>query len=151
MQVNAPGTIVQECWQDIPAHFPNAEVNTFVIMPNHVHGIIFIHENDQTDADTRRGTIYRAPASLHNSAPSVEQFGKPSTGSLSTIIRTFKAAVTRRAGRELGSANIWQRNYYEHILRNQVDYELKAGTILANPSHWENDEEYPGNESSYHH
>ena len=151
MQVNALGRIVQECWGDIPVHFQNVEVDAFVIMPNHVHEIIFIHEDDPADADARRSTIYRAPTSLHNSALSVEQFGKPSTGSLSTIVRTFKAAVTRRAGRELNSGNIWQRNYYEHILRNQVDYELKAGTILANPSHWEKDEEYPGNESSYHH
>ena len=60
-----------------------------------------------------------------------------------TIIRTFKAAVTRRAGKELNLVKIWQRNYYEHILRNLEDYERIAGYILANPLNWADDEEYP--------
>jgi REP element-mobilizing transposase RayT len=46
MQVNALGRIVQECWEEIPSHFPNVAVDAFIVMPNHVHGIIFIHEND---------------------------------------------------------------------------------------------------------
>jgi hypothetical protein len=83
-------------------------------MPNHIHGIIFVHKNDRADASAsaRRGTIYRAPTLAHRAPTSaIEQFGKPAVGSLSTIIRTFKAAITRRAGRELNSGNIWQRNY----------------------------------------
>ncbi len=55
--------------------------------------------------------------------------------------------MTSRAGRELDSANIWQRNYYEHILRDQPDYERIAGYILANPSNWNDDEENPRNPS----
>ena len=81
----------------------------------------------------------------NTTSPNLEQFGKPTVHSILTIIRTFKAAVTRRAGRELNSANLWQRNYYEHILRNQVDYERIAGYILSNPANWVDDEENPRN------
>ena len=146
MRVNAMGKIVQECWGEIPDHFPNVGVDDFVVMPNHVHGILFIHENNRAatysiplaGARTRRGTIYRAPTKT-------EQFGKPTAGSLPTIVRTFKATVTRRAGRELSSSNIWQRNYYEHILRDQADYERVASYILDNPLDWDQDEENPQN------
>jgi putative transposase len=124
MRVNALGKIIQECWDEIPVHFSHVDVDVFVVMLNHVHGIVLIHD------DTGRGTIYRAPT------PSIEKFGKPTIGSLSTIVRTFKATVTRRAGRELDSANIWQRDYYEHILRDNNDYVRGAGCIFANPANW---------------
>ena len=142
MRINALGKIIEECWFEIPAHFPNTNADIFVVMPNHVHGILIIH------ADPGRGTIYRAPTpGIENRAPTptIEQFGKPVVGSLPTIIQTFKATVTRRAGRELNLSNVWQSNYYEHIIRDNNDYERIAGYILTNPSNWNNDEENPGN------
>ena len=99
-------------------------------MPNHVHGIIIIH-ND------RRGTIYRAPT--------VEQFGKPTEGSLPTIVRTYKAAVTRCIGREQNITGIWQRNYHEHVIRNEKDLQNKTDYIDANPILWDEDDENPLN------
>jgi putative transposase len=113
IQVNALGRIVQECWDEIPAHVPNVDVDAFVVMPNHIHGIIFIHENDQASVTVRRGTIYRAPTTILHRAPTLahhlstsarEQFGKPTVASLSTIIRTFKASVTRQAPKVRGRA-----------------------------------------------
>jgi REP element-mobilizing transposase RayT len=147
MQVNALGRIVKDCWGEIPVHFPNVVLDAFVVMPNHVHGIIFIHDDNRATASSRRGTIYRAPTLPHRASTSaIEQFGKPTVGSLSTIIRTVKASVTRRAGGKLNSANLWQRNYYEHILRDQSDYERIAGYILDNPLNWAKDEEHPHNQ-----
>jgi len=123
MRVNALGRIVQESWDEISVHFPNTQVDTFITMPNHVHGIVLIFD------DIRRGTIYRAPTTL-TLTQQIEKFGKPTIGSLPTIIRTFKGSVTRCAGRDLtsragiqpasavsgsrehnNSGNIWQRNY----------------------------------------
>jgi putative transposase len=141
MQVNALGRIVQKCWDEIPVHFPNTTIDAFCVMPNHIHGILFIHN------DPCRGTIYRAPTKTYpapiSTTTQMEKFGKPTTGSLSTIIRSFKSAVTRRAGRSLNSGNLWQRNYYEHILRNQTDYERVASYIWDNPANWEQDNENP--------
>ena len=132
MRVNAMGRIVEECWRAIPEHFPNADIDLSIVMPNHLHGIIMLHEDS-------RGTTCRAPT------PTIEHFGKPTTGSLPTIVRSFKAAVTARARHELSLANVWQRNYYEHILRDQVDYERIANYIACNPAMWDEDKENPHN------
>jgi putative transposase len=132
MQLNALGVIAEECWRAIPEHFPNVELGAYMIMPNHVHGIIIIRSD--ADASERRGTIYRAPA---------EQFGKPVIGSIPTIIRTYKSAVTRRIGRELNSTGIWQRNYYEHVIRNHEEWDRIRRYIESNPSRWAEDNENP--------
>ena len=121
MHINDLGKIVNECWKGLPAHFQNLESESFVIMPNHLHGIITIDEDDC------RGTMYPAPTK--------KQFGRPVIGSIPTIKRTYKAAVARRAKRELGMVNIWQRNYYEHIVRNQVELDEITKYIDANPEH----------------
>ncbi len=121
------GKIADECWRAIPDHFPLVELGAYVVMPNHVHGIIVITNG--------RGTIYRAPTQ--------EQFQKPVVGSIPTIIRTFKAAVTRRIGREHNATGIWQRNYYEHIIRDQTDLQNKTDYVDANPVLWDEDENNP--------
>jgi len=129
MALNDFGKIADECWRAIPDHFPNVDLGAHIIMPNHVHGIIVI-----TDG---RGTIYRAPTQ--------EQFQKPVAGSIPTIVRTFKAAVTRRIGREHNATGIWQRNYYEHIIRDEKDLQSKTDYIEANPSLWDEDDNNPRN------
>jgi putative transposase len=121
------GRIAKKCWLDIPNHFKNVEVEPFVVMPNHIHGIITIIDEDG------RGTIYRAPTT--------EKFGQPVKGSIPTIIRTYKAAVSRISLREIGVVKIWQRNYYEHIIRNQEEWEHISGYIIANPDQWPDDVE----------
>jgi putative transposase len=63
------------------------------------------------------------------------------SGSVGSIVASFKSSVTRRAGRELNSASIWQRNFYEHILRDDPDFKRIATYILSNPSTWDQDEE----------
>jgi REP element-mobilizing transposase RayT len=121
MQLNGFGEITDECWRAIPEHFTNVELGAYVVMPNHVHGIIVIH-----DVDDGRGTIYRAPT--------VEKFGKPTTDSLPTIIRTYKAGVARRIRREWNAKNIWKRNYYERIIRNEREWDKIHWYIVSNPS-----------------
>jgi REP element-mobilizing transposase RayT len=133
MQLSAMGRIADEHWRAIPEHFPNVELGAYVVMPNHVHGIIINNGS--------RGTIYRAPT---------EQFQKPVTGSIPTIIRTYKASVTRRIqkevyGLDVSSPNVWQRNYYEHIIRSDEDHHRIHLYIESNIDNWVNDEENPIN------
>jgi len=132
--LNDLGNLVQKLWEEIPDHFPNVEIDPYMIMPNHMHGIITIIEPEC------RGTI--SGMRQHDCAPTKEAFGKPVSGSIPTIVRTYKAAVTRLAKRELGIMHIWQRNYYEHIIRNQSELDDIALYILANPSNWIDDPEY---------
>lgn len=134
------GKIVNDCWCQIPNHFNNIEVEPYIVMPNHIHGIITIINNH------RRGTIYRAPTidnftSQPNNENYLDKFGKPVPGSLATVIRTYKAAVSRLARRELHMVNIWQRNYYEHIVRDEHELDKIVSYILANPDQWMDDPE----------
>ncbi len=77
-------------------------------------------------------------------APTVEQFGKPVTGSLPTIIRSFKSAVTNRVNKihKIPGKKIWQRNYWEHIIRDNDDLFRVREYILKNPEKWQSDEKY---------
>jgi REP element-mobilizing transposase RayT len=134
MQLSESGKIADESWRAISEHFPFIELGAHIVMPNHVHGIILIRAD--ADASARRGTIYRAPT---------ERFQKPVVGSIPTIIRTYKAAVTRRIRRELNTKGIWQRNYYEHVIRNERDLQNKTDYMNANPLLWDQDDENPIN------
>jgi len=129
MVLNDAGLTAEKCWKDIPAHFPHIELDEFVVMPNHVHGIIALHDG--------RGTACRAPT--------VERFGKSVTGSLPTIIRSFKSAVTKcyNASNNVLGYRIWQRNYYEHVIRDDASLNLIRQYIMDNPSRWAEDEENP--------
>ena len=75
--------------------------------------------------------------------PTEEEFGKPVTGSIPTIIRTYKSAISRQARRELDMVNIWQRNYYEHTIRNDKEYNDIWKYIAANPLKWIDDQLNP--------
>jgi REP element-mobilizing transposase RayT len=81
----------------------------------------------------------------NHAAPLQGMISNVKSGSLGAIIRSFKSAVTRRAERELNSGNIWQRNYYEHIIRDQTDWERITAYITDNPLHWVDDQENPVN------
>ena len=84
----------------------------------------------------------RAP--MAGGAHMVERFGKPVAGSIPTIVRSYKSSVTKLVHENLHSqgAPVWQRNYYEHVIRDGKDYERISGYILANPGNWLKDMEY---------
>jgi len=129
MALNDAGRIVEQCLNEISRHFPHVELDEFIVMPNHVHGIVVIAN--------RRGTACRAPTT--------EQFGRPVTGSMPTIIRSFKSAATKRIDelRNTPGAAIWQRNYYEHVIRNDDELNRIREYIANNPAQWAIDRENP--------
>ena len=125
------GEIVRSCWVQIPEHFPVAAINEYVIMPNHLHGIIALGV----------GARYIVPSNPE--ARTREQFQKPTRGTIPTIVRSFKAAVTRKAKGDLKIANelIWQSNYFERALRDRREVSLAIRYIAENPARWTWDEE----------
>ncbi|MBC8029905.1 MAG: transposase [Pyrinomonadaceae bacterium] len=132
------GRIVETCWREIPEHFPNVYLDEWVIMPNHVHGIIVIRYPKGYDP-SGRGTACRAPTTIDTRS---EEFGKPVAGSLPTIIRSFKSAVTKRVN-ELATntrSPLWQRNYFEHVIRDEESLNKIRNYIWENPIHWWSDE-----------
>jgi putative transposase len=136
MQLNEYGHLVEAEWLKTANIRDNIELDAFVIMPNHFHGILAIVDN------CSRGTARCAPTFANR------QFGKIMSASLPAIVRSFKSAVTRRIN-ELRSASnmpVWQRNYYEHVIRNEDDLAEIREYITNNPQKWDLDSENPNNE-----
>ena|SRR2546421_6762120 len=116
------GRIVHETWSEIPLHFGQVNLYSFVVMPNHVQGIIEI------------------AFGLHH-ATSVRSIGlRP--GSLSAIVRSLKAEVTRRARVELDwNGDIWQHNYYDRVIRDGREFSTVTRYIAENPLKWSRNQE----------
>lgn len=136
------GLVAEQQWKKLPKRFPDIELGAFVIMPNHMHGIIVItHDRGTADHWNDLG------GELPRRAPTHEQFQKPVKGSIPTIIRSYKSAVSYRINLMRGVQDIpvWQRNYYEHIIRNDRDLQNKTDYIQANPVFWSDDNENPMN------
>lgn len=113
------GRIVTACWDAIPDHFSGVELDAFVVMPDHVHGIVVI----ATDP----------PAPATGGQPT-----GPPKRSLGAIVGSFKAAAARQINQLRGTAGapFWQRNYYEHIVRDSADLDRIRAYIECNPARW---------------
>ena len=130
MVLNPLGQAIQEEWLRTVIIRPYVELDEYIVMPNHVHGIIMVKEHG-------RGTMHRAPT--------IERFGKPVSGSLPTIVRGFKSASTKRINRLRGTPgqHVWQRNYYEHIIRDERSLNRIRQYIFNNPQQWHVDRYNP--------
>jgi putative transposase len=150
MRLNKVGKIVEWEWLELPKRLPYVELGAHVIMPNHFHGILFIHENVGA---TRPGqTMFLSgkgpsPAITPESMDGSPLPRGPKPASLGAIIAQFKSRVTKRIWKfqEFKKTPIWQRNYYEHIIRNETDLQNKTDYIEANPLLWDEDDENPLN------
>jgi putative transposase len=148
MRLSTWGAIAREEWFRTAKIRPYVRLHDaeFVVMPNHVHGIIWIVDDDDDVVGARRRrapTGRRAPLSDHD--VTVERFGAPVCGSIPTIVRAFKSATTKRVNalRNTPGAPVWQRNYYEHIIRNEESLNRIRDYIANNPLQWEWDRENP--------
>jgi len=131
VSLNILGKLAHECWVQIPTHFRWVTLLDFVVMPNHVHGIIEIARQQGRDG---AGPLRRMNTNPYTSA-----------GSLGVIVRSFKAIVTKRAHLELKQhGQIWQTNYYETIIRPGRELTNARAYIGENPQKWQWDQENPG-------
>ena len=139
------GRFVQDCWQAIPVHFPYVDLDAWVLMPNHLHGILAIRP-DTRPRDNDGDLIGTAEINAAGGAPT-ERWRKVAPGSLSAIVRSFKSASTREVNKARGTAGatLWQRNYFEHVIRDDRDLERIRVYIQENPARWELDQENPAN------
>ena len=122
--LSSMGKKVEEFWLSIPDHFPNVSLDEYVIMPNHIHGIILMRNESSSEQQEKA-------------------FQKVPVGSLSSIIRSFKAAVTRSL-KQNGVSNFqWQRGFYEHVIRSEKAMNSIREYIRLNPRKWSIDKENP--------
>lgn len=163
MNLSTIGKSAQKCWQDIPQHFPFVILDEFIVMPNHIHGIIIINKMDidmhptvQTQNFASTDDIAPSyPKETHSAFPDLpketqnlvslqdnaeNKFG-PQSRNLASIIRGFKIGVTK-TGREINPNFAWQPKYHDHIIRNQNAHENIANYIRNNPLNWEKDKFY---------
>jgi REP element-mobilizing transposase RayT len=143
MVLNEFGRLIEKWWHQIPVHFPNVEILSFVIMPNHIHGIILI-------TDDGRGAV-----SAPDDDGQIEHTGgrtpplrarKPSLGQ---VVAYFKYQSTKEMNKMGGTGTItkfWQRNYFERIIRDEREMDRIHRYIESNPSQWADDDENPANE-----
>jgi len=133
MSLNDLGELVDKCWLEIPRHFPNIELATHVVMPNHLHGILVLRERARRAVPLRAGITHS------------EMFGAPVNGSIPTIARSFKSAASKRIRQVLKrpAMQVWQRNYYEHCIRNRDDFNKTLEYIRLNPARWDFDPDNP--------
>jgi len=142
MRLSKFGLVAKQQWEKLPKRFPNIELGAYMIMPNHMHGIIVI-----TDGRGTAENLHVLDGESSRRAPTQEQYQKPVKGSIPTMIRSYKSAVSYRINLMRGSDGVpvWQRNYYEHVIRNQTDLQNKTDYIDANPLLWDEDDENPVN------
>ena len=136
MQLNDAGQMVQFQWEALSQRFPNVELDEFVVMPNHFHGIIVITGKGNVQTGQPQGI---APTDEYDPA-------------LGDIVGAWKSIVTDEYIRGVHQLNwqpfdrkLWQRNYWEHIVRDEPDLNRIREYIINNPANWQSDENNPKN------
>ncbi len=150
MILNDAGMMVENCWNDIPTHFPHAELDEYVIMPNHVHGIISIRmgvDGNVIDGDggnDGNDGIVVVGVGAKNFSPLRDDRHQPrgTSKTIGSIIRGFKIGVTNWMRQNTTVYDVWQRNYWEHIIRNENELDKIRTYISNNPLKWQDDKLY---------
>jgi putative transposase len=132
--LNKIGNIASKEWERLAKRFFHIKLGSFIVMPNHVHGIIFIMGKESGQTAVQKSKDF--PSHLPKS-----DVGTPEAGSIETVIRFYKSSVSLHCRPLLGKGNktIWQGGYSEHIIQDEAEMESINGSIEANPSNWEKD------------
>jgi REP element-mobilizing transposase RayT len=142
MRLNDAVRMVLGVWNALPRHYAGVEVDSFVVMPNHMHGIIIL----TNELEVPVGAGPRAcPSSGHSGRP---RGAAPTTMTLGNVVHRFKSLTTAKYRRGVNEQDwspfpgrLWQRNYYEHVIRNASDLFNARRYICNNPMRWDLDEE----------
>jgi putative transposase len=161
VRLTESGLIVHDAWADLPGHYPHVELDAFVIMPNHVHMIVFLTDTragskpaptDIGPADSARAAFKPTPTNATPAnpvgaglRPAPTQPAPTKRHGLPEIVRAFKAFSSRRINecRSTPGKPVWQRGYYEHVIRGEQQLHHIRRYIHDNPANWMLDHENP--------
>ncbi|MCX6740309.1 MAG: hypothetical protein NTZ49_03720 [Candidatus Parcubacteria bacterium] len=130
--LNDLGKIAHDYWQEIPKHFKNCELDEFIVMPNHIHGILYIFYNNE---DEYRKNVGNADLrSLRNTKMVLPK-----------IILQYKSSVTRRINNQFKINFAWQKSFHDRVIRNDDELSKIRDYIFANPAKWAEDQNNPIN------
>jgi len=157
MNLSGIGIIADVLWHEIKNHTQNVELEQFVVMPNHIHGILIINNDNDDRATHDDGITHSVVETTHAlslphtlSLPPPQQQSPPQQtigqkrfqhqgkNTLSSIIGSYKSAVTKHAHR-LGFDFAWQSRFHDHIIRDEQSFQTIANYIANNPLKWGND------------
>jgi len=144
MHLSDIGIRAEMYWQEIPNHFPRVELGEFVVMPNHIHGIIEINPlaqgGDRGNGDYRSDDAV-APNAVACNGPTKARMASisPQSGTLSVVMRSFKSAVTKWCNENHLTYFAWQYRFHDHIIRNQTEFDFIENYIRNNVANWDRD------------
>ncbi len=150
MILSKTGEIAATLWNDIPYHHQFVELGEFVIMPNHIHGILIINKPNMVGSEQSNpaGSGQSNPVGSGQSnpvgsghalilpGPGTKRFQNIGKNTVSSMVLSYKSAVTKYANR-LGYPNGWQKLFHERIIRNDKEFQRITNYIIANPQKWD--------------
>lgn len=147
MLLSNTGIIADILWYEIPNHAPFVELGDFVVMPNHIHGILILNKPDAVGTghaavETGHANVETGHALSLRSTIGRNRFQNIGKNTVSSIIASYKSAVTKHANR-LGLENGWQPRFHDHVIRNDREYQRISDYIINNPMNWSEDKFYP--------
>ena len=138
MGLSRTGCVAAHYWRKIAELNDSAVLDAFVVMPNHVHGLLGL-DSKQTDDNASGGSRERSSEEDRTRMSQIS----PEAGSVSTMIRSYKSAVTKRVRGTLRTDFGWQRRFHDHIVRSEQAFNAIRQYIVDNPSQWRQDEHHP--------
>ncbi|MBR3798934.1 MAG: hypothetical protein IKK36_08485 [Bacteroidales bacterium] len=148
MNLSPVGVIADILWYELKNHFNDIKLDAFVVMPNHIHGIIFINkQNNISDGNggcNGRDNACVVPTVATNETPQTigqQRFQHQGSHTLSSIVGSYKSAVSKHAHR-LGYEFSWQSRFYDNIVRDSIALNRIQNYIQNNPSNWNEDKFY---------
>lgn len=137
MRLSALGKVVQARWVAIPDHHAHVALDAFVVMPNHVHGIVII----------TKSTIGTKPTSSASNTNNINSDNAGVVPTLGTVIGSYKSSVTRVARQEgIIDSSPWQTRYHDHIIRDERGLNTIRAYVATNPSRWQADSLFTTND-----
>ncbi len=135
MKLSTVGAIVQGFWFDIPNHFDNVYLGEFVVMPNHIHGILSVQKPEIAPEDLNNKPVDEEHTLIRRISPKA--------GSLPVVIGSFKSVCSKHIHKTFPTLNFaWQERYWDNIIRDATAHNTISEYILNNPKNWGKDKFY---------
>ena len=147
MQLSSIGELAHRFWHEIPDHFPHVYLDAYVVMPNHIHGIVILDNpydnkwdySDQSEDEKNGKDQNNFTDTLSSSlTPGQKRFQNQGQNTISSIIGSYKSVVTRNA-RKINQDFGWQNRFWDHIIRDKKSYQRIRRYIINNPKNWKRD------------
>ncbi len=138
IELSEIGLFAQQSWFEIPTHFPFVDLDAFVVMPNHIHGILIIDKTDDRENNPDLNLDKEFESANNDIAPGQNRFRNPGRDNISSVIGSYKSAVSKKA-RPINSCFGWQTRFYDHIVQSDREFGRIRQYIEDNPVNWGKD------------